>query len=96
MVLNILLAYYLLHGIPAIRSYHNSNLNAALSMEAFNCNLGFLHPMIHDIRKQKGKYMQPEKFPNWFEGSDLSARDKKNQFRIRILSLCSTSTWSQL
>lgn len=62
----------------AIGSYHNSNLNAALSMEAFNCNLGFLHPMIHDIRKQKGQIHAAREISNWFEGSDLSARDKKS------------------
>lgn len=62
----------------ADRSYHNSNLNAALSMEAFNCNLGFLHPKIHEIRKQSGQIHAANEISNWLDGSDLISRDQKS------------------
>ncbi|MEI2696744.1 MAG: histidine ammonia-lyase [Saprospiraceae bacterium] len=62
----------------AKRSYHNSNLNVALSMEAFNCNLGFLHPKIHEIRKQAGQIHAANEISIWLDGSDLNTRDQKS------------------
>jgi histidine ammonia-lyase len=58
--------------------YHNSNMIAVLSMESFNCNISFLHPVIHKIRNQNGQIDAANNMLQWLEGSDIMTRDNKS------------------
>jgi len=58
--------------------YNNANMIAALSMEAFNCNISFLHPKIHEIRNQTGQIKAAEDLRSWFDGSDTNTRENKS------------------
>ncbi len=58
--------------------YINANMIAALSMEAFNCNISFLHPKIHEIRNQTGQILAAQDLRTWFDGSDTDNRENKS------------------
>ncbi len=62
----------------ATHCYHTANKTAALSMEAFNSNISFLHPEIHQIRNQSGQIAAAEEIRQWFAGSDIHHREDKS------------------
>lgn len=58
--------------------YQNANMIAALSMEAFNCNISFLHPEIHQIRNQTGQIHAAGQLRHWLHDSDINLRENKS------------------
>ncbi len=55
-----------------------SLLTLALSMEAFNCSMDFLHPEIHGIRKQLGQIEMAKKLNHILRDSELHTRKKNS------------------
>jgi len=53
-----------------------ANLNAALSMEAFNTHLSPFHPQIHQLRPHEGQMVVSAEILNWLMGSDIGSRKK--------------------
>lgn len=53
-----------------------ANLNAALSMEAFNTHLSPFHPQIHQLRPHEGQMVVSAEILNWLTGSDIGSRKK--------------------
>lgn len=69
----------LLENLFAAQGYFDiSNLNAALSMEAFNCSPAFLEAEIHLLRRQEGQCTAAAQIRSWLEGSDLASRPGKS------------------
>ncbi|MBK9727009.1 MAG: histidine ammonia-lyase [Saprospiraceae bacterium] len=64
--------------LKARRCYHQANLNAALSMESFNCNISFLHPKIQEIRNQSGQVHAANEISSWLVDSDIQTRSNKS------------------
>ncbi len=69
----------LLHAFwTAKHCYDSANMIAALSMEAFNSNISYLHPEIHQIRNQNGQIQAAQELRKWFDGSDIQQRKDKS------------------
>ena len=72
------------YGVYALIKSHRlmylSDLIAALSMDAFNCNNSSLDPLIHLIRPHQGQIKTAERITGFLEGSSVEqAPDKKVQ-----------------
>jgi histidine ammonia-lyase len=72
------LALLLVNLFAAIRYFDIANLNAALSMEAFNCSPAFLTAEIHLLRRQEGQCAAAAQIRTWLEESDLATRPGKS------------------
>ncbi len=61
----------------ARQSFHLANMIGACSLEAFNGQSGFLHPKIHEIRRQNGQIQAATEMRAWISSSDLPTRPGK-------------------
>lgn len=59
-------------------AYHQANMIAALSFEAFNCQYSFLHPEIHQLRRQAGQINAANEMRDWLKESNLISASGKS------------------
>lgn len=52
-------------------AYHQANMIASLSFEAFHCQYSFLHPEIHQLRRQAGQIDAAQEMRDWLKDSAL-------------------------
>lgn len=78
--------------LKARRCYHQANLNAALSMESFNCNISFYIQKFRRLEISQDRSMRPMKFlPGLLIA--ISKPEAINQCKIHTLSLRTAGTW---
>jgi len=71
-------AYGVYAALQARKMIRKANQCAALSMEAFNCQLSPLDPDIHLIRKHSGQMECAAEIASFLKGSDLDVRKGKS------------------
>ena len=62
----------------SLKLMNQSIITAALSMEAFNCSIDFLHPEIHSVRNQKGQIEVAQHLNHLLRNSELRKREKNS------------------
>lgn len=55
-----------------------ADMIAALSVDAFDCNMSPFDPLVHLIRPHRGQVKTAERFVHFLEGSELGKSEKKN------------------
>lgn len=55
-----------------------ADIIAAISMEAYQCNINFLNKRIHEVRPHKGQLNTAQRITRFIDGSKIAARHKEN------------------
>jgi len=70
------LAYAIIGYVELHKILHASIMTAALSMEAFQCDIQFLDPYLHQQRPHPGQKYVAKQLRNWLKNSDLPSRKR--------------------
>ena len=63
--------------LSAYRASYLSDLIAAVSIEAFNCNLSPFHPNVHKVRPHKGQVLTAARILEFLDGSEIAISENK-------------------